>query len=157
VSKRIDDMKYNKFISDVKILRSIYTDAKIATEMQSNSGNFSSYVNKSKRPGQDFIDRFYRVWGKKLSEIMEGGVYANVERGMLAVKEVSHTYEHRPPTRLSTDQDERLQRIEENISQLHSIVGDLMRRLMESNQKLIDAQLSSRQHEEKEGSSLTGK
>jgi hypothetical protein len=126
VSKRIDDKTFEKFVQDVKSLRSVCTDAKIATLMETNPGNFSSRINGAKRPGQDFIDRFYKVWGKKLMDIIEGAKDNTGETGTIGSNEL----------------DERLQRIEESISRLDSAVGILMERLVVSHQKLIDAHLS---------------
>jgi len=104
--------------------------------METNPGNFSSRINGAKRPGQDFIDRFYKVWGKKLMDIIE------------AAKD----YAGETDTIGSNEQGERLQRIEESISRLDSAVGILMERLVVSHQKLIDAHLSMlSQQAEREG------
>jgi hypothetical protein len=128
---------------DVKSLRSIYTDAKIAAIMKTNPGNFSSRINGAKRPGQDFIDRFYHVWGKKLKDIAEIESHIATETNTLESNEPMYGF----PSPANT-QDERLQRIEEGISRLHSAITSLsaittlMERLVVSHQKLIDAHLS---------------
>jgi hypothetical protein len=153
VSRRIDDKALEKFIADVNDLRSIHTDATISAGMKTNPGNFSSRVNGSKRPGQDFIDRFYQAWGKKLKAIKEEGGYFSDEKIISAAKDSTQDFAYNSPIYLLTEQADRLQRIEESLSQLNTIVSDLMRRLMESNQKLIDAYLSIKgQQTEKSGS-----
>jgi hypothetical protein len=79
MSKRIDNKTFENFVQDVKSLRSVYTDAKIAALMKTNPGNFSSRINGSKRPGQDFIDAFYQAWGKKLAELVEKARMGSLE------------------------------------------------------------------------------
>jgi hypothetical protein len=137
VSKRIDDKAFDKFVWDVKSLRSIYTDARIAAIMKTNPGNFSSRVNGVKRPGQVFIDRFYQVFGKKLKEMAETESQYPASTGHLQLNGPKQDF----PGPANT-QDERLQRIEESISRLTSTVATLMERLVMSHQKLIDAHLS---------------
>ena len=141
MSKRIDDKTLEKFGRDVKALRSIYTDAKIAEVMKTNSGNFSSRVNGVKRPGQDFIDRFYAVWGEKLKGMMESERLAIAAAGPLAVNDQKKDYSNAALRQLD-DQDERLRYLEKSISRLDSVVTVVVERLLESNQKLIDAHLS---------------
>jgi hypothetical protein len=83
MSKRIDNKTFEKFVQDVKPLRSVYTDAKIAALMKTNPGNFSSRINGSKRPGQDFIDAFYQAWGTKLAELVEKARMGEEKMGSL--------------------------------------------------------------------------
>lgn len=141
MSKRIDDKTFERFVQDVKSLRSIYTDAKIAMVMGTNPGNFSSRINGTKRPGQDFIDRFYQVWGKKLKDMAEAVADDSGETHLLASTEPKQGFPGHALDLLN-EQNERLQRIEENISRLDTAVGILMERLVVSHQKLIDAHLS---------------
>jgi hypothetical protein len=140
VSRRIDDKTFEKFVQDVKSLRSIYTDAKIATLMKTNPGNFSSRINGAKRPGQDFIDRFYQVWGKKLKDMKDAEDNAG-QTSLLASAEPKKDFPGQV-LRLLNEQDERLKRIEESISRLDTAVCSLMERLVVSHQKLIEAHLS---------------
>ena len=137
MSKRIDDKTFDKFVQDVKSLRSIHTDARIAAIMKTNAGNFSSRVNGVKRPGQVFIDRFYQVFGKTLKEMAEIESRFALNTGPLQLNKPKQEF----PSPANT-QDERLQRIEENISRLNSTLATLMERLVISHQKLIDAHLS---------------
>jgi len=83
MSKRIDDKTLEKFVQDVKSLRLVYTDAKVAALMKTNPGNFSSRISGAKRPGQDFIDAFYQAWGKKLAEISEKARMGEEKMGSL--------------------------------------------------------------------------
>jgi hypothetical protein len=132
VSKRIDDITLERFIQDVKSLRSLYTDAKIAAIMKTNPGNFSSRVTGGKRPGQDFIDRFYQVWSKELKDLEQGVNYDMRKQnpsGSAQSKDAIY-------------QDERLQRLEAGISRLDTAIGSLMERLVVSHEKLIDSHLS---------------
>ena len=146
VSKRIDDRTFDKFVHDVKTLRTVYTDAKISSLMGTNPGNFSSRVNGAKRPGQDFINLFYQVWGKKLH---------NLE----AVEEIDAEKDNDsrsdgPKQRFpgsSIYQDERLHRLEEGISRLETAIIVLMERLLVTQQKLIDAHLSFLDQQAKSG------
>jgi hypothetical protein len=137
VSKRIDDKTFDKFVQDVKSLRSIYTDAKIAATMKINPGNFSSRVNGAKRPGQDFINRFYQVFDKRLKDYAEIQSHAAANPGTLQLSEPKHGCQSPANT-----QDARLERIEESIARLDSSLTTLMERLVISHQKLIDAHLS---------------
>jgi hypothetical protein len=141
LSKRIDDKTLERFTRDVKYLRSIYTDARIAMEMKTNPGNFSSRVNGAKRPGQDFIDRFYQVWGKEVKEIIEVEGHAAEEMSTFNTNDPKQDLPGYT-TQILHEQDERLHRIEESISRLNSTVTFLMEKLLVSNQKLIDAHLS---------------
>ena len=109
--------------------------------METNPGNFSSRINGAKRPGQDFIDRFYQVWGKKLKHIIEAAKDDSGETDTLGVNEPKQDFQGHAPSK-SNDQNDRLQRIEESISRLDLAVGVLMERLVVSHQKLIDAHLS---------------
>ena len=106
MSKRIDDKTFEKFVQDVKYLRSAYTDVKIAAIMKTNPGNFSSRVNGVKRPGQVFIDRFYQVFGKKLKEMAETESQSAAITGPLQLNEPKQDLPG--PANI---QDERLQRI----------------------------------------------
>ena len=132
MSKRIDDKTFQKFVQDVKSLRTVYTDAKISALMATNPGNFSSRVNGAKRPGEDFINLFYQVWGKKLQNLeAEGKGNDSASAGPAQSYPSSSMY-----------QDERLQRLEEGISRLDTAIIVLMERLVITHQKLIDAHLS---------------
>jgi hypothetical protein len=137
VSKRIDDRTFEKFVRDVKTLRTVYTDAKIAAIMKTNPGNFSSRVNGTKRPGQDFINLFYQVWGKKLQNLEA------VEENDAKKNNASRSDGPKQTfPGSSIYQDERLQRLEEGISRLDTAIIVLMERLVIAHQKLIDAHLS---------------
>jgi hypothetical protein len=105
--------------------------------MKTNPGNFSSRVNGAKRPGQDFIDRFYQVFGKTLRGITETEKDVAAGTGTLQSNEPNQDIYSTANT-----QDERLQRIEESISRLHLAVTTLVERLVISHQKLIDAHLA---------------
>ena len=132
MSKRIDDKTFEKFVQDVKALRKVYTDAKISALMATNPGNFSSRVNGAKRPGEDFINLFYQVWGKKLQNLeAEGKGNDSASAGPAQRNPNSSMY-----------QDERLQRLEEGISRLDTAIIGMMERLVVSHQKLIDTHLS---------------
>jgi hypothetical protein len=133
VSRRIDDITFERFVQDVKSLRALYTDSKMAEGMKTNAGNFSSRVNGAKRPGQDFVDRFYQVWTKELNNLKTTPNIDTKKRSHLQVIE---------STEATADLSERLQRLEDSISRLNTTVVTLMTQLMISNQKLIDAQLS---------------
>jgi hypothetical protein len=137
VSKRIDDKTFEKFVQDVKTLRTLYTDAKIAALMETNPGNFSSRVNGAKRPGQDFIDLFYQVWDKKLKNLEAA---EEIDAG----KDNDSAFSRPKQNFLGSSvyQDERLQRLEEGISRLDTVIIVLMERLVITHQKLIDAHLS---------------
>ena len=140
MSKRIDDRTFEKFGRDVNTLKSIYTAAKIAEAMQVNAGNFSSLVNGAKRPGQGFIDRFYQAWGEQLEEIRaeERAIPRNV--GHMGVNESApDCYNH--TLQIPQEHNRRLQHLEERVAYLDSMVAVLVDRLLESNQKLIDAHL----------------
>lgn len=141
MSKRIDDKTFEKFIQDVKSLRSVHTDARIAMLMETNPGNFSNYINGAKRPGQGFIDRFYQAWGKKLKEMTEAVKYDAGETDTLGSNEPKQDFTVQAIA-VSNEQDKRLRRMEESISRLDTAVGVLMERLMVSHQRLIDAHLS---------------
>jgi hypothetical protein len=137
VSKRIDDKTFQKFIQDVNTLRAVYTDAKISALMATNPGNFSSRVNGTKRPGQDFINLFYQVWGKKLQNLEAAEA---IDAGKNNDSRSDGPKQCFPGS--SIYQDERLQRLEEGISRLDTAIIVLMERLMASHQKLIEAHLS---------------
>jgi hypothetical protein len=141
VSKRIDDKTLEKFTRDVKSLRSIYTDAKIAMEMKTNPGNFSSRINGTKRPGKDFIDRFYQVWGMEVKEMMQAEGLAAEEMATYSTNDPKQDFPNYA-IQILQEQDERLHRLEDSISQLNSSITFLMEKLLVSNQKLIDAHLS---------------
>jgi hypothetical protein len=143
VSKRIDDKTLDKFTRDVKALRSIYTDARIAMGMKTNPGNFSSRINGGKRPGQVFIDKFYQVWGKELKEMMEKeGSAAAEEMAPYNASQPKQDLPNYNTTQSLQEQDERLHRLEESISRLNSSMTFLMEKLLVSNERLIDAHLS---------------
>ena len=137
VSKRIDDKTFEKFVQDVKTLRTVYTDAKIAAIMKTNPGNFSRRVNGVKRPGQDFIDHFYQVWFKKL-QILEAP--EETDAGKDNDSASVEPKQNFPCSSIYLD--ERLQRLEESISRLDRAIINLMERLVISHQKLIDTHLS---------------
>jgi hypothetical protein len=137
VSKRIDDRTFEKFVQDVKSLRAVYTDAKICAAMGTNAGNFSSRVNGVKRPGRDFIDRFYQSWGKKLVEM------ANTGRN--DVKETYLLASGNPKREIpgySLYDDERIRCIEASLSRLDTFTGGLIEQLIVSHLKLVDAHLA---------------
>ena len=140
MSKRIDDRTFEKFGRDVNTLKSLYTAAKIAEAMQVNAGNFSSLVNGAKRPGQAFIDRFYRAWGEQLEEMRaaERAIPRNA-RHMEVNESAPDFYNHTP--QIPQEHNKRLQLLEERVAYLDSVVAILVDRLLESNQKLIDAHL----------------
>ena len=140
MSKRIDDRTFEKFGRDVNTLKSLYTAAKIAEAMQVNAGNFSSLVNGAKRPGQAFIDRFYRAWGEQLEEIRaaERAIPRNARH--MEVNESAPDFYNRTP-QIPQEHNKRLQLLEERVAYLDSVVAILVDRLLESNQKLIDAHL----------------
>jgi len=127
MSKRIDDKTFEKLVQDVKSLRSVYTDAKIATLMNTNPGNFSSRINGTKRPGQDFIDAFYQALGVKLKEIGQVKAENGNEAG----------YEWRDDQWGLPDQvihvlngmDQRLQRLEESIRRIELKLGYINEKL----------------------------
>jgi hypothetical protein len=137
VSKRIDDRTFEKFVQDVKSLRAFYTDAKISSLMGTNPGNFSSRVNGAKRPGQDFIDKFYRFWGSDLNEIVEAGEYYDKKRRL----STSFNAEQKVPG-YAINQDDRLQTIEASLARLDSVAGGLLEQLVVSHLRLVDAHLS---------------
>ena len=137
MSKRIDDRTFDKFINDVKSLRSIYTDAKIAAIMKTNAGNFSSRINGVKRPGQDFIDKFYQVLGKKLNDIAESELLGG---SLTESVESDKPKEDFPGS--ANGLGERIQRMENSLSRLETCVSILMERLVISHQKLIDGHLA---------------
>jgi hypothetical protein len=105
--------------------------------METNPGNFSSRVNGTKRPGQDFINLFYQVWGKKLQ---------NLEAAEEIDARKNNDSRFDGPKQSFPDssiyQDERLQRLEEGISRLDTAIIVLMERLVIAHQKLIGAHLS---------------
>lgn len=137
MSKRIDDRAFEKFVRDVKSLRAVYTDVRICAGMGTNAGNFSSRVNGAKRPGRDFIDRFYHSWGKKLAEMENAGG-----------NDVKETYLSAPGNQkreipgYSLFDDERIRRIEDSLSRLDTFTGGLMEQLVVSHLKLVDAHLA---------------
>jgi hypothetical protein len=141
LSKRIDDKTLEKFTRDVKSLRSIYTDARIAMEMKTNPGNFSSRINGAKRPGKDFIDRFYQVWGKEVKKMMEAEGLAAEEMATYSTNDPKQDLPNYT-IQILQEQDERLNRLEESMSRLNSSITFLMEKLLVSNEKLIDAHLS---------------
>jgi hypothetical protein len=142
VSKRIDDKTLEKFTRDVKALRSIYTDARIAMEMKTNPGNFSSRINGGKRPGQVFIDKFYQVWGKELKEMIEKEGLTAEEMATYSSNQPKQDLPNYNTIQILQEQDERLHRLEERISHLNSSITFLMEKLLVSNDRLIDAHLS---------------
>lgn len=151
MSKRIDDRAFEKFVQDVKSLRAVYTDVRICAVMGTNAGNFSSRVNGAKRPGRDFIDRFYDSWGKKLVEI------ANAGRN--DVKETYLSASGNPKREISgyaLYEDECIRRIEENLSRLDSVAGSWMEQLVASHLKLVDAHLSILSQHLKNGGNRPG-
>jgi hypothetical protein len=137
VSKRIDDKMFEKFVRDVKALRTVHTDAKICSVMGTNPGNFSSRVNGVKRPGKDFIDKFYQFWGTVLSDMSKGLKY---EAREISLPTSANPNQGAPG--YSLYQDERIRRIEESISRLDKFTNDLMERLVLNHLKLVDAHLS---------------
>jgi hypothetical protein len=137
VSKRIDDKTFDKFVQDVKSLRTFYTDAKISSLMGTNAGNFSNLVNGAKRPGQDFIDKFYRFWGGELIEIAEPGEYDVKERKLSS----PFNSEQKVPG-YAINQDDRLRTIEASLARLDTLAGGLLEQLVVGHLKLVDAHLS---------------
>ena len=137
VSKRIDNKTFEKFVRDVKSLRAVYTDAKISTLMRTNPGNFSARVNGAKRPGQDFIDKFYQFWGTMLKRMAEGMDY-EVKEDTVPISPIpsqsipGHALFH----------EERLRRVEDSINRLDRVTSGLMERLVLNHLKLVDAHLS---------------
>jgi hypothetical protein len=146
VSKRIDDRTFDKFVHDVKTLRTVYTDAKISSLMGTNPGNFSSRVNGAKRPGQDFIDKFYLFWGSELIEIAEGGEYYDKERKLSA----AFNSEQKVPG-YAINQNDRLRAIEASLARLDALAGGLLEQLVVSHLRLVDAHLSFLDQQAKSG------
>ena len=110
----------------------------IAMEMKTNPGNFSNRISGAKRPGQDFIDKFYEVWGK---EIMEAERHVAEEMGTTSKTDTKQDVPNYT-IQILQERNERLRRVEESISRLDSAITFLMEKLLVSNQKLIDAHLS---------------
>jgi hypothetical protein len=105
--------------------------------MATNPGNFSSRAKGTKRPGQDFINLFYQVWGKKLQNLEAS---EEIDAGKKNDSRSDGPKQSFPGS--SIYQDERPQRLEEGISRLDTAIIVLMERLVVSHQKLIDAHLS---------------
>ena len=127
MSKRIDDRTFEKFVQDVKSLGTVYIDAKICAVMRTNAGNFSSRGNGAKRPGQDFIDKFYHSWGENVEEIANAGGNFVKETNLPA----SGNLKRKIPG-YSLYDEERLRRIEDSLSRLDTFTGGLMEQLVVS-------------------------
>ena len=55
------DEEVAKFRRDAERLTKIHLSGKIAEKLGVDPANFSSYISGSKRPGKDFLKKFYSL------------------------------------------------------------------------------------------------
>ena|ERR1700754_3345791 len=77
MAKKVDDIRIAKFHEDRELLAH-YNDTDIAKKMQMDKSSYSSY-NKGRYPiTNNFLNKFYRTFGREINEILEKRNQASV-------------------------------------------------------------------------------
>jgi len=70
MAKRASEQRILQFRKDIRNLRRKYSNLELAQRLDMNDANLSSYyTGRSKNPGADFLDKFYKTFNKDMEEI----------------------------------------------------------------------------------------
>lgn len=106
---QITDQQFAKFQADTRLLRRRYKYDEMAKQLKVEKGNFSSYRSGKKRPGEEFLFKFYSRFQQDLIDLDE-------ERSGLSMVE-----EQWAPYGITRAQSPSSSQIDEMISKLDKI------------------------------------
>ena len=138
MGKRANWEKVEKFRKDLATLRERFTNAEIASELEVNPTNLSSYLSANKTPGAEIINRFYMRFAEQLHKEDYTSHVAEIESGRLVAESPEYRYA-RPNI------NEELIRMKKAESELwHSSIEKLIeanKELVSTNAQLVKATL----------------
>lgn len=150
MGKRARPELIEKFRKDIILLKENGIALKdIAEEMKVDEGNLSSYSNGPKKPGEDFLVRFYSIFQARIYNLggdssnpggPPGGAVPNSSSDQPPNADDSAQAFNRPD-----DRDDHIQTLKLNNGDLRTYLGTVIKNneiLTLNNQKLVDAQLS---------------
>ena len=135
MGRKAEKERINRFRKDVELLKKKYDNMKMAELLGMDPGNLSSYyTGKRKNPGEDFLDKFYTVFGEDLKQLR--AEYPIDESGSATAEE--------PMGRYLNERDAHFQTLKlDNEAfrvNLFKVVAN-NETLVQTNQKLVDSQL----------------